>query len=225
MPRSIERPLPAATAAVTCLVSSLALGGPAAAADAPGAGPELALRSGYAIPVGGVAGSASADRAMNGMIPIGIDGGYRWRSGLFVGAAVQYGLAQAKDSNAACGFGCSASVIDLGVEGIYRFGPRGRALPWLGMVTGYEWAGVRSSNTDFGARVSSQGFEIARAEAGVDFRLSRTLVAGPFLSASYVRYASTTATNTVSLGSVTYTGTPGHEWVGIGVRGAVDLTF
>jgi hypothetical protein len=225
MPRSSERPRTALSAAVAGLASSLALVGSAAADGAPGAGPELALRSGYSIPVGGVAGTASADRAMSGMVPIGIDGGYRWRSGLFVGAAVQYGYAQAKDSNAICGFGCAASVIDLGVQGIYRFGLRGRALPWAGLVTGYEWAQVRSSNEDFGASVSSRGFEIARAEVGVDFRLSRKLVVGPFASASYVRYTSTTATNTVALGSVTFTGTPGHEWVGIGVRGAADLTF
>jgi hypothetical protein len=209
---------------------ALALAGPARAAPSappPDHGPEVALRTGVAIPAGSVRDGTSLDSYASSAVPLVLEGGYRVEPDLFVGARFQYAFAQLKDPNATqtCGgnTSCSGSDVQLGVEGIYRFLADQRFAPWLGLGFGYEWASADYDSQNIGEGGTNKGF-FGLAQAGGDARVNGALVLGPFLDVAFGRFdsAETHAHFGNMSGSMTsdITNTAVHTWITVGVRGA-----
>ena len=216
-----------ATAAV------LASGAAAVAAPPPagvGAGPELGVRLGYAIPFGSAENGINVDRNVSGAVPVVVEAGVRLGGAFFAGGLIQYGFAQVKDPSGLCsgqGNSCSGSVVRVGVEGIYRFLPDLALAPWVGLGLGYEWLNTSASSNAFGGIRAShtyRGIELLTLQAGGEYRAGRSWLLGPFASYSLGRFG--TSTGSAQLGGTvgTTTGdiadTAIHSWVMLELRGA-----
>jgi hypothetical protein len=206
----------------------LTLAAPAARAQrSPDAGPELAVRTGIAIPFGQTQDAMNSDlnRYAGSAVPLVVEAGYRVDSTLFFGARFQYAFPQLKNPNGSCsgGTSCDGSIVQLAVEGIYRMLAGQTFAPWVGLGAGYEWLSVDYNATNGGLGATVKGFQ-GLAQAGGDVRVSTQLVLGPFVEASFGRYDSSTAR--ARLGGVTsetnsdISNTAWHTWVTVGVRGA-----
>ena len=216
-------------AAATALAMSLLGGRAALAQPSVDRGPEIALRTGIALPFGQVEGgnNTDLDRYASSAIPIVIEAGYRLDPALFFGVRFQYAFPQLKNPNGNCdNVSCDGSGVQLGIEGIYRFLPASRFAPWAGLAAGYEWWTADYFTTNLGAGATVSGFQ-ASLQAGGDVRVTPQLVVGPFIDVSFGRFDS--STDRVRIGNTTNTterdiaDTAMHTWVTIGVRGAFGL--
>lgn len=193
-----------------------------ASSQAP-AGPkgfEVGLRTGYALGLGSLAGSASGDGASMsdftpGMIPFQVDVGYRFDGNWFAGAYFQYGIGFIKDE--ACGGGASCSATDLrfGIEGQYHLMPGNQIDPWVGLGVGYESVGVSASEGGLSISTSVTGLEFANLSLGGDYRVSPNLGVGPYLGLTVGQYSSAFDTDIPEKAL--------HMWLSIGVRGVFDV--
>jgi hypothetical protein len=215
--------------AIGILEAVLAAAPAAAAERAPAAGPEVAVRLGYALPTGDVQANQSLDRGVSNTVPLILEGGYRVDPSIFVGARLQYAFANFKSANnTGCSgnnVSCDGSDVTLSVEGIYRFVPETVFAPWLGLGGGWEWLNENASTNVINASgsVDINGFQ-AFAQFGGDVRVTSQLVLGPFVEVQFGRYGggttSTTVGNTTTTMDVNFNNTAWHEWIGLGVRGA-----
>jgi outer membrane protein W len=209
----------------------------AAAQQAPQAasysGGELGLRLGYALPFGESSQGSNLDNGVSAQIPLILDAGYRFNPNMFAGVFLGYGFGQIKDQNNGCNnanANCSASVIRLGLDVLYRFVPEQRFAPFVGVGAGYEWFRLQGATGILGGLSGSStvsGFEFLNVQAGGDYRLSGNSVIGPFASFSLGRFdnfstkLTTGGTTTTTSGDINNTAM--HEWLLIGVRGAFSL--
>ncbi len=201
---------------------------PALAQRSPDAGAELAVRTGIALPFGSIQSGTSLDSYASSAVPLVIEAGYRFDSSLFLGGRFQYAFPQLKNPNGGCGgnVSCTGSVVQVGLEGTYRFVPAETFAPWLGLGFGYEWAGADYDAPNIGAGATDRGFA-ALVQGGGDIRVTPQLVLGPFVEAWSGRFDS--ATSRVRLGNGTtestadITNTAWHTWVTVGVRGAFRI--
>jgi len=188
----------------------------------------LGLRVGYAFPMGkegrtpGETGSDDLSDDISGMVPLWIDVGYRINPSLYVGGFFQYGFALVNtDKNPGCNqVSCSAHDIRFGANLHYHIRPAASFDPWLGAGIGYEVLSFKISTAVLGqtfvADGNVQGFEFLNLQAGGDFKVSREVGMGPFLSFSLGQYATYSRTGTGlgvtanQSGDLTDTGV--HEW-------------
>lgn len=229
----------ARTLVLVAVTIVLASAGPAQAAPRTVGltGFELGLRTGYAFSsgrLGSLPGGTDQDLAdyVSGQWPIWIDLGYRFRPSFYLGGFFQYGFGFVNDDQQRecrnTNVDCSASDIRAGIMARYNFLPAALASPWLGYGLGWEWgtysihqSAIGSSNTDF----TWSGFELANFQLGVDFRIVRRVVLGPFISWSLGQYQNETVTT--KTGTLTTTSDQDlarqslHEWIFVGVRVAV----
>jgi hypothetical protein len=104
--------------------------------------------------------------------------------------------------------GCTGLELQAGGEGEFHFLPGHTFDPWLGVAIGIEDV---SGTTGLG-KLSTEG-AMVRLWGGGELRLTQHLLLGPYLSATFGRYATVTREDvTVSTSSAT------HEWYGAGVR-------
>jgi hypothetical protein len=207
-------------------LSAFALERAAAAAESPPtSGPEAAVRLGLAIPAGSIANGTNLDTYAGSAVPLVLEGGYRVDPSLFLGVRFQYGFPQLKNPNGSCdgNVSCSGSVVQLGLEGVYRFLADQKFAPWLGLGFGYEWASADYDATNGGAGATYKGFQ-GLLQGGGDIRASSQLVLGPFVEVAFGRY-DTAETRVRILNSETsrsadITDTAVHTWISLGVRGA-----
>jgi len=192
-------------------------------------GPELALRTGLALPFGEVDGSGgnNLDGYLGSAIPIGVSGGVRIDRTIFFGARFQYAFPQMKNPNGSCqNVSCDGSGMQVGLEGSYRFMPDATFAPWVGLGGGYEWwrADYFTPNAGLGATVRGfQGF----LHGGGDVHVGPQFVIGPFAEVSFGRFDHSTGRvrvgNTTNETPADISDTALHTWVTIGVRGAFGL--
>jgi hypothetical protein len=195
---------------------------------------ELAARLGYGIPVGdvethqGLGGTVDdpLGETIMGMVPIGIDAGYRfdprWFGGLYFAYAP--GLLGGALQNACNGISCSVFEMRAGAEVHYHLAPGEPSDPWLGGGFGYEWLRIGASVPFCAASYCSReswasGFELANLQAGFDIRVGSRVHLGPFAAATIAVYS----WNDGLPSSNTFGGPAPHEWVILGVRGTVNL--
>ena len=218
------------TAAILTLIGALALSRgaaaqPAAVIDRPGF--DFGLRLGYAIPFGDIDGNAGNGlaSAFSGAVPLVFEAGYRLNPAFTLGALFQYAFAQLKDSNNGCpgNASCSGSVVRLGIEGIYRLPVAAVLAPWAGLALGYEWMDVTITNNGNSTSFGASGFEFITLQAGGDYRVAPNFGLGPFLSLSFARYGTVSATQGGNSTSTDIANPAVHEWLQIGVRGAFSL--
>jgi hypothetical protein len=182
--------------------------------DQPGV--DLAVRLGYAIPIGDVAQNSAFSDVLSGAVPLVLEAAFRATPNVSVGALFEYAIAQTKNCDP--GSSCSASVIRAGIEGIYNLRLGTVFDPWVGLGAGYEW--LRFSET--GATAGSgnfHGFEFVTLQAGGDFRVAPQFALGPFVSFSVAEYSSAS----INGASEDIQNTAVHEWLQFGVRGTFSL--
>jgi hypothetical protein len=198
----------------------------AAAVPAPPArGPEAGVRLGLAIPAGSIQSGENLTAYAGSAMPVVVEGGYRIDPSLFVGARFQYAFPQLKAPVGSCNnaVSCSGSVMQLGVEGVYRFlADRGFA-PWAGLGFGYEWASGDYDRANGGTGATFRGLQ-GLVQVGGDARVSSQLVLGPYVEAAFGRYgtadARTRLGNTTTETTMDISNTAIHTWISIGMRGA-----
>src|SRR4051794_13939938 len=110
-------------------------------------GPRLALRTGFAVPIGQTfAASGAIDDTVTGYVPVRLDLGYRIAHHFYVGVAAQ--LADVVPSGCTSGMSCSGSDLRFGVMVAYHLLPRSIVDPWLGIGMGFEQLTVSRSIGD-----------------------------------------------------------------------------
>jgi opacity protein-like surface antigen len=194
-----------------------------ASSEAP-AGPkgfEIGLRTGYALGLGSLAGSASGEGTSmsdftSGMVPIQIDLGYRFNGNWFAGAYFQYGFGFIKESACgASGASCSATDLRFGIEGQYHLMPGMQIDPWVGLGVGYESVNISASEGGLTLSTSVTGLEFVNLSVGGDYRVSPNLGVGPFVGLTVGQYSSAFDTDIQEKAI--------HMWLSLGVRGAFDV--
>jgi outer membrane protein len=184
----------------------------------PPSGPRLALRSGFALPIGQtfLASGAMSD-TITGYVPIRFDLGYRVARHFYVGVAAQ--LADVVANTCPSGMTCSGSNLRFGVMLAYHLLPTRSIDPWLGIGMGFEQLSISRAVGDARVDVAARGIELLDVELGADLRPTSALRLGPVLSSSIGRF-----TNVTVNGTSTSDFEPTlHAWVMLGLRGAYDL--
>jgi hypothetical protein len=223
------KPAPRAVALAAATVAAIAAPREGAAADADPSGVELGVRAGVALPLGnadGAAGDALHD-TIDWMVPVGIEGGYRFARHWYVGAYAAIGPGVVggplRDWCRSLFDDCSVQDTRVGVQ--IRYSVRSGAVwdPWFGLGAGYEWLGVHADGSNSGD-AGLTGWEPLHAEAGVDFQLGDALRLGPFVLATLAQYDASPATNgTVHSPSDFIADKAFHGWLMIGLRGSYAI--
>lgn len=206
----------------TCTCSALAqesaAPGSSSATQPTPNGPRLALRSGFALPVGSAFyASGSLSDTIAGYVPVRIDLGWRFREHFYAGAFGQ--LAEIVPNNCPSGATCSGENARMGFMLAAHLFPRRMLDPWLGLGMGYEMHDVTRVVDGFQSRISARGIELLDADIGIDVRAWKGLRVGPVLSMSMGQFTQASVNDVATKDFQTQT----HGWVLLGVRGAYDL--
>jgi outer membrane protein W len=192
---------------VTLLVShSVASASPDGSADVPATAPAATAPSSRAIQVGlraglplgmgeATKGVSLADQA-DAAAAAWVDLGYRFNPHVYAGLYGQYVYVAPKTGPAACpeGATCSAYAVAFGINAHYHFLPARSFDPWVGLGIGYEMASLsgKMGPMEFGGNI--RGIQFVNVQAGSDFRLTRALGVGPFLSCGITEFTRSTTT-------------------------------
>jgi hypothetical protein len=205
-------------------------------AGARGSGISLAVRAGYAVPLGQAQQNDNLSDEVSGMIPFWFDAGYLFNPSFFVGLYFQYApaITTTKTLSGACNgpglssgteASCSAHDIRFGGEFHYHIAPKGPFDPWLGVGFGYEWATETISSNGKSVSQSGNGYEFINLQAGGDIKTKSGIGFGPFLALTVSQFGnySDSSGGTSTSGSITDKTL--HEWFFLGVRGVFDIYF
>jgi hypothetical protein len=178
---------------------------------------QLALRTGYSVPLGNTALGTKLSDTTGGQVPLIVDVGAKLIPELFLGGYFGFGIGgDAGDVQRLCnmnGGGCVSADVIAGIEAQYQILPGGSADPWLGYGVGIESIALSTGSNDNNS-VTYTGWQFARLSGGVDFRLTRTFGIGPFADLSLGKYSSITQGPI----SATLANQEQHEWLTIGAR-------
>jgi hypothetical protein len=142
---------------------------------------ELAVGAGYMQGAGDIGGGmpriddvsregASADLALGASVTPNLTiGGYGTLSGYNTGPSV------APATNLVIG-------ASLGAKADYHFDPTNQIDPWVSLGAG--WRGLWLGNEDGNTEQRLQGIDLARAQVGIDFRLTPGFALSPYVGAS-----------------------------------------
>jgi len=217
------------------LVAVCAPGAAHAASRLGGGALELGARIGVGFPFGheGRTNANAADPVLSDnvktLLPIWIDGGYRFNSRFFLGLSFQYGFGFVnKDQNGFCNQAasdCSAHNIRVGINLLYHFLPDAGFDPWVGFGLGYEWLSTSRTLGGIDLSTGASGTEFANLQVGGDIGAGSSLKIGPFISFSFGSYGD----QSVSQGNRTFDANvvdhSVHEWLILGLRGVFDIRF
>jgi hypothetical protein len=201
--------------------------GARAAEQAPPArqGFQMALRTGFAIPMGKVSDGPNADmsNSFGWQVPFLVEIGGKLHPNFFLGGYLGVGFGSvAGDFKRSCdaqGISCGGFDFRLGIEAQYHFSPAAFANPWLGYGIGYEIAAVGGDRNGQSYNSSVSGLEFAHLMGGVDFRFTRVFGVGPFVDfavGEYGRAHSEIPGGPTFDGDINQTAT--HEWLTFGAR-------
>ncbi len=179
----------------------------AAAASTSGVGITLALRVGYALPMGDAVKDVKLSDQVKGAIPFTLDALYNFSPSLGAGIYASYAIVSVdKDKTGAD----SASWMKYGVQLRYNIGDA-----FLGYGIGLE--SVTQSATGGSATIS--GLEFAHLLAGYNFYKADKLKVGAFGDFAYGQYSKREAGGA----SADVTDKAAHEWLYFGINGQYDL--
>ena len=200
---------------------------------------QLAVRSGYSLPMGYATSAGTSESSgltittpdlkmsnfVSSRIPIWIDAGYMVTRNLMLGVYFQYGFASVKSGNAICAAGadCSGHDLQYGIQAHYYFMPDEALTPWFGLGFGRESASIKHTKADQTVEGSLNGWTYALLQAGADFKLANNVALGPFVALSIGQY---TAVETEFLGTSLEMDVPKaatHEWFTFGAKGQLGF--
>jgi hypothetical protein len=169
------------TVALACI-----FGATAAAQEAEGSAPtplaapkeafEIDVDTGYTRGFGAVRAGAAVSDVARGGIGVGVGLGYRATPELAFGLTGQY---QELSAAPELPQGTRVRGAAIGVGGKLHLLPHERVDPWLGLGAGYRllWTAPEGPNNN----VLTHGFELARAQVGLDVRVSPDVALGPVI--------------------------------------------
>jgi hypothetical protein len=140
----------------------------------------LALRAGVGLPVGNARARVPMNELVSGALPIGVELGGRGGPTTF---GLQLEWAHAFVARCPAGAPCSGTAWRAGVELLHRFSPRSRVSTWVGGGIGWEETQVSAG----GRSVRVDSFELLNLQVGRDIEVSRGVLVGPFLLASFAQ--------------------------------------
>jgi hypothetical protein len=199
---------------------------PAAARAQTAEGPalELGVRTGLMLALGddfrglGVATSSKYP----GFVPLELDVGVRFASGLVLGAYLQYGAGLVK--TCATGATCSAHLIRFGADALFHVRPRAPVDPWVGIGIGYDIAALAQAPAGQPETTTTlRGLELFHLQGGVDFLAAPSLRVGPFLMLALGRYTVATASQGGADFTADIQNQSLHELLTFGVRSAFEV--
>jgi len=191
-------------------------------ARAAGPGPEIAVRTGFSLPFGSIAGNAgSLSDAFTGLVPIGAELGWRLTPNLYAGAAFGYAFGLTK--NCPPGDRCSGHDVGLGIDVRYHALPDERIDPWIGVGAGYEWLSLSTNTGSNRIDLTADGFEFVHADFGADFFATRNVRVGPVVQLRVGRYRGAKVATASGSASASFTDKTVHEFLTFGVK--VSLLF
>lgn len=205
--------------------------GTARGSEAPrqsGEGPvlELGVRSGILLAFGddfqGL-GQATTSRYQS-FVPLQIDLGFRFASGLVLAGYFQYGAGLGK--SCATGATCSASLIRFGADALFHVRPREPIDPWLGLGIGYDIATLSQAPLGQAQTTNTlRGLELLHLQGGLDLQVTKALKLGPFVLLALGRYTVATAAQGPASATADIQNQSLHELVVVGVRGVYGLSL
>jgi hypothetical protein len=192
---------------------------PAAVASA---GVEVGVRTGIAVPAGGVGGTPRLDLGdlFSAGVPLWGELAYRLDDYVSLGAFGSYSVLFAKNCPSATS--CSGHDVRAGVD--LQLHPIGAAViePWVAVGFGYEWLTYSESSGGLSADLGVRGFEFASVEVGVDFAVATRIRVGPFATLALGQYEHVDVSGSVNASSSIANQTL-HEWVMLGIRAMLRL--
>lgn len=195
-------------------------------------GPQLGARLGYALPMGTLAGTASAlntrlSALETASVPIGVDVGYRFSPYLYLGGTLAWGAGIAPNSPGPCqqtDVSCFRQDVQLRVESRFYFAPYARTRPggWLAVGLGWEvasfWQSVGGSTTT--ATLTGPilpdlqlGFDVQRGPLGI----------GPYLGVAFAEFVTHGVDPAATPASTWIDDRAVHTWITLGVHGSYGL--
>jgi hypothetical protein len=211
-------------------------------------GLELALRTGYAVPMGSLVSNTNLNDALTGAFPLWLDAGYRFPR-VFLGAYLQYaqgfmvqsdvagstyiangGIPASTSKCGSLGQTCNGFDVKYGIEVQYHTVPGGPFDAWLGYGIGAENLNVHPhghvlpnlGNPEVSETLSLMALSPMVLQLGADYRLAHFGV-GPFVMldvGKYITESQSTAGVTLGLHDTAL-----HEWLTFGVRGYFDIAL
>jgi hypothetical protein len=189
---------------------------------------QMALRTGYSLPMGKVSGADGADMSefYSGQVPILLEIGGKVIPELFVAGYLGFGFGGVSGNQEnlceAARADCAAASFRFGAEVQYHILPASLSNPWLGYGIGISSAAITISEGGEEGSISQAGWEYAHFMGGVDFRLSRGFGLGPYVDfaiGEYMRYSVDSPAGFEEDGDIDSTDI--HQWLTFGVRGVL----
>lgn len=146
-------------------------------------GPELGLRLGLTTGSGNFESGQSVKDFVTGMLPLWVDGGYRFYDRWFVGLYWQYALGlRSVTSEEACS-SCVHSAIRYGLQVNYSVLRSNDAHVWVGLRFGHQSFESVDEETKRGTAYS--GWEPVGVQFGSSWRPNLGVEIGPFFALGY----------------------------------------
>jgi hypothetical protein len=186
---------------------------------------EIGSRVAYGVPAGDEFEDSEMAEIIEGQTSLEFDAAYRLTPNWALGVDLQYGFGASRPQvRESCPWGsskCNIASASFGLQLNYRARP-GRSLdPWIGIGTGIDSLVLKEVNSD--NQRSLRGWEMFKAQLGLDIALSRSLVAGPFGALSMGQYTDTNCRAQGCDAGDANRKLAFHQWFFIGVRGAFVL--
>ena len=189
---------------------------------------ELDVRGGYAPSFGGATDTFDMDDLVGSQFFGWVDFGIRASERLFVGPYFSYGAANfsglTEDDCERPGAECSATDTRLGFQVLWHFTPRRDADFWLGTGVGYEWLTIDLADPVESRTLQMRGIEVPSLQLGVDIPVTDFFAGGPFLALALAAYSGTElegCLEDICNMTMHIDNTASHQWVFLGVRGAL----
>jgi hypothetical protein len=191
--------------------------------DARGAEPCRGMSPGACPPPGGPANDVAMSDLFSGQVPIFVEVGGKVIPALFVGGFLGLGFGgaagQVGESCKQDRSDCTTVGVRFGAEVQYHVLPAEMANPWIGYGFGFESIALALSRGGQTSTSGLSGLEFAHLMGGIDFRLSRVFGIGPFVDFSlgqYSKYRFETPYFGTQEGDIQ--ATKMHQWLAFGAR-------
>jgi len=157
---------------------------PAGVVPAPRRAFELSVGAGYTQPWGEISGNHMVNSDVGaGFSPV-VELGYRFTPHWSLGLGGQYHESATRDG---LPDGSHSRGFALNVDATYHFRPYRFIDPYFQIGTGYRALWLLPSGVDNDSMV--HGFELGRAQLGIDYRVSKDVAIGPYVAADLNLFA------------------------------------
>jgi hypothetical protein len=185
-------------------------------------GVELGVGVAGGIPYGKVDGTADYSEWTSGQIALDLDAGLRFSPATYLGTYLQFGTGFSGSQFSSCG-SCSNGNLRVGLTFRLHFSPEESFDPYVGAGLGYETFSLSAGNGQ--ASVDVKGMELVHLQMGGDYRVSRSIVVGPYLLCTLGRFTSITTSGLTTNTNGTLSDQSLHGWILVGVKGAFTIGY